>query len=74
MFTLPLYIVLEGIVVVFGTIQSVIVSCVGITTFAVAGLRVVPLTSALGLLLRGVIFRCLVAIAFFGGVHHVYII
>ena len=74
MFILRLHIVLEGIVVVFGTIQSVIVSCAGITTFAMAGLRTVPLTLALGLLLGGVILRCLVAIAFFRGVHHVYVV
>ena len=30
--------------------------------------------SMLGLLLGGVFLRCLVTIAFFGGVHHVYII
>ena len=74
MFILRLYIVLEGIEVVFGTIRSVIISCAGITTFAVAGLRAAPLTSALGLLLGGVILHCLVTIAFFGGVQHVYII
>ena len=74
MFTFPLYIMLEGIVVVFGTIRSVIISCAGITTFVVAGLTAAPLTLALGLLLGGVILRCLVAIAFFRGVHHVYVI
>ena len=74
LFVLRLYIVLEGIVVVFGTIRSVIISCADITTFAVAELRAAPLTSALGLLLGGVILRCLIAIAFFGCVHHVYII
>ena len=74
MFTLPLYIVLEGIVVVFGTIRSVITTCAGITTFVVAGLRAAPLTSVLGLLLGGVILRFLLAIGFFGGVHHIYII
>ena len=45
-----------------------------ITIFAMAGLRAAPLTSALGLLLGGVILRCPIAISFFGGVHHVYII
>ena len=65
---------LEGIVATFGTIRSVIISYAGITTFALAGLRVALLTSALGLLLGGVILCCLVAIGFFGGVHHVYII
>ena len=74
MFILPLEVWLEGIVVVFGTIRSVIVSCSGITTFAMAGLRAAPLMSALGLFLGGIILCCLVAIAFFGGVHHVYII
>ena len=74
MFILLLYIILEGIVVVFGTIRSVIVSCAGITTFAMAGLRAAPLTLALGLLLGGVILHCLFAIAFFGSLHHVYII
>ena len=33
-----------------------------------------PLTPALRLLLGGVILRCSIAIAFFWGVHHVYII
>ena len=74
MFILRLYIVLEGIVVVFGTIRSVIISCAGITTFAVAGLRAASLTPALGLLLGGVILRYLVAIAFFRGVHHIYVV
>ena len=35
---LPLEAWLEGIVFVFGTIRSVIVSCAGITAFAMAGL------------------------------------
>ena len=74
MFILPLEVWLEGIVVVFGTIRSVIASCVGIAAFAMAGLRAAPLTSVLGLLLGRIILRCLVAIPFFGGVHHVYVI
>ena len=74
MFVLRLCIMLEGIVVVFGTIRSVIISCASITALAMMGLRAASLTLALGLLLGGVILRCLVAIAFFGGVHHVYII
>src|SRR4051812_37467435 len=37
------------------------------------GLRAAPLTLMPGLLLGGVILRCLVAIAFFGGIHHIYI-
>ena len=65
---------LEGIVVVFSTIRSVIISCAGITTFALAGLRAALLTSALGLLLGGVILRYLVANAFIGCIHHVYIV
>ena len=36
---LPLEVWLEGIIVVFGTIRSVIVSCAGIAAFAMAGLR-----------------------------------
>ena len=72
MFILPLEVWLEGIIVVFGTIRSVIVSCVGIAAFAMAGLRAAPLTSLLGLLLGGIILRCLIAIPLFGGVHHVY--
>ena len=72
MFILPLEVWLEGIVVVFGTIWSVIVSCAGIAAFAMAGLRAVPLTLVLRLLLGGIILRCVIAIAFFGGVHHVY--
>ena len=74
MFVFQLYIVLEGIVVVFGAIRSVIISCASITALAVAGLRAVPLTSALGLLLGGVILRYLVAIAFIGCIPHVYVI
>ena len=73
MFILPLELWLEGIVIVFSTIQSVIVSCAGIAAFAMAGLRAAPLTSVLGLLLGGIILRCFIAIAFFGGVHHLYI-
>ena len=65
---------LEGIVVVFGTIRRVIISYAGITTFALAGLRAAPLTSALGLLLGGVIPHYLVTIAIFGCIHHVYVI
>ena len=65
---------LEGIVAIFGTIRSVIISCAGITTFSLAGLRAAPLTSVLGLLLGGVILHCLIAITFFGCVHHVYIV
>ena len=72
MFILPLEVWLEGIFVVLGTIRSVIVSCASIATFLMAGLRAAPLTSVLGLLLGGIILRCLVAIPFFGGVHHVY--
>ena len=58
---LPLEVWLEGIVVVFGTIRSVIVSCAGIAAFAVARLRAAPLTSVLGLLLGGIILCCLIA-------------
>ena len=65
---------LEGIIAIFGTIRSAIISSAGITTFALAGLRAATLTTVLGLLLGGVILRCLVAIAFFGCVHHVYIV
>ena len=64
----------EGIVFVFGTIHNVIISCAGIAAFAMAGLRAAPMTPVLRLLLEGIILRCLIAIAFFGGVHHVYII
>ena len=42
--------------------------------FALAGLRASPLTSALGLLLGGVILRSLLAIPCFRGVHHVYVV
>ena len=65
---------LEGIVFVFGTIRSVIVSCAGIAAFAMAGLRAAPMTPVLRLLLEGIILRCLIAITFFRGVHHLYII
>ena len=71
---LPLEAWLEGIVFVFGTICGVIVSCAGIAAFAMAGLRAALLTSVLGFLLGGIILRCLIAIPFFGGVHHVYVI
>ena len=73
MFVLWLYTVLEGNVV-FDAIRSVIMSSAGITAVAVVGLRAAPLMSELGLPLGGVILCCLIAIAFFGGVHHVYII
>ena len=56
----------------FGVLH--IISGAGITTFALAGLRAAPLTLALGLLLGGVILRRPVALAFFGCVHHVYVI
>src|SRR4051812_29788774 len=65
-------ILLEG--VFFGAIQGSIISRAGITVFALAGFRAAPLTPALRLLLGGVILRCSVAIAFFWGVHHVYVI
>ena len=65
---------LGGIVFVFGIIQSVIVSFTGIAIFAMRGLRAAPMTPVLILLLKGVILCCLITIAFFGGVHHVYII
>ena len=68
LFILPLYIMLEGIVVVFGAIRSVIISCASITALAMMGLRAASLTLALGLLLGGIILRRLIAIAFFGGV------
>ena len=61
-------------VVVFGTVRGVIISRAGITVFALVGFRAAPLTPALRLLLGGVILRCSIAIAFFWGVHHVYII
>ena len=70
---LPLEAWLEGIVFVFGTIRSIIVSCAGIAAFAVAGLRAASMMPVLRLLLEGIILRCLIAIAFFGGVHHIYI-
>ena len=66
------WILLEA--VVFGTVRGVVISCARITIFALAGLRAAPLTPALRLLPGGVILRCLIAIAFFGCVHHVYII
>ena len=65
---------LGGIVFVLGLIPSVIVSCAGIAIFAMARLRAAPMTPVLRLLLKGIILRCLVAIAFFGCVHHIYII
>ena len=63
---LPLEVWLEGIVFVFGTICSVIVSCAGIAASAMAGLRAAPMTPVLRLLLEGIILCCLIAIAFFG--------
>ena len=59
--------------VVFGTVRGVIISRAGITVF-LAGFRAAPLTPTLRLLLGGVILCCSIAIAFFWGVHHVYII
>ena len=61
------------VVVSSGVDWSVIFSCAVIAVFAMAELRVAPLTSVLELLLRGAILRCLVAIASFGCVHHVYV-
>ena len=58
----------------FGAIRGSIISRAGITVFALAGFRVAPLTPTLRLLLGGVILRCSIAIAFFWGVYHVYII
>src|SRR3954469_7363678 len=49
-------ILMEG--VFFGAIRSRIISCAGITVFALAGFRAAPLTSALGMFLRIVIPRC----------------
>ena len=46
---LPLEAWLEGIV--FGTLWSIIISCAGISVFAVARFRAAPLTLALGLFL-----------------------
>ena len=71
MFVLELYTVLEG--VVFGTVRRVVIFGAGITIFALAGLRAAPLTSALGLLLGGVILRCFFAILLWD-IHHVYVI
>ena len=71
-FVLLRWILLEGIV--FGTVRGVIVSGAGIAVLAVAGFRVAPLTLALRLFLEGVILRCSIAIPFFWGVHHVYVI
>ena len=59
-----------GAVVVFSGVVWTIINAI----FAMAGLRAAPPTPMLGLLLGGVILRCLIAIAFFGGIHHVYII
>ena len=65
---------LGGIVFVFGTIRIAIVSCAGIAIFSLAGLRAAPMMLVLRLLLRvGGVLHCLIAIAFFGGVHHIYI-
>ena len=59
-----------GAVVVFSRVAWTII----IVVLAMAGLRAAPLTLVPGLLLRGIILHRLIAIAFFGGVHHVYII
>ena len=60
------------VVVSSGVDWTVIFSCAVIAVFAMEGLRAAPLTSALGLLLGGVILRYPVAIAFIGCVHHIY--
>ena len=63
-----------GAVVVSSRVEwTVISSCAVIAVFVMAGLRAAPLTSVLELLLGGVILRCLVAIASFGCIHHVYV-
>ena len=58
-----------GAFVIFSGVAWTIV----IAVFAMAGLRAAPLTSALGLLLGGVILRFLVDIGFIGCVHHVHV-
>src|SRR3954466_6438690 len=60
--------------VFFGAIRSIIISRAGITVFALAGFRAAPLTPALRLFLGGVIPRRSIAISFFWGIHHVYVI
>ena len=62
-----------AVVVSSGVAWTIISSCAVIAVFALAGFRAAPLTSALGLLLGGVILRFLVAIGFVGGVHHVHV-
>ena len=62
-----------GAVIVSSRVDwTVISSCAVIVVFAMAGLRAVLLTLALGLL-GGGILRSLFAIALFGCIHHVYV-
>ena len=55
-----------------GVDWSVIFSCVVIVVFAEAGFGAGPMPMLYSLL-GGVILRCLFAIAFFGCIHHVYV-
>ena len=77
MFTIPWLILLHrwvhGVVVSFGVDRGIILSCAVVVVFTVAGFRAAP-SSLLWCLLEGIILRCIIAIAFFWCVHHIYII
>ena len=80
MFGVPWLVLLHhwvhGVVVSFGVDRGVILSCVVIAIFTVAGFKAAP-TSSLWFLLEGIILRCILpflVIVFFGCIHHVYIV
>ena len=67
---------LGRIVFVFGTIW-IVISCAGIAILTTAWFRAEPLTPAHQLLLRRLILDCIIfvlAIVFFGCIHHVNVI
>ena len=61
------------VIVSFGVNQGIILSCAVVAVFTVAGFREAP-TASLWWLIEGIILRCIITIAFFWRVHHVYIV
>ena len=76
-FLILLHCWVRGFFIVFGVVRSVIPSCAGIAVFTMASFGAAPLTSVLWLLLGRFVLTYilfLLAIAFFGGIHHVNVI
>ena len=62
---------------VFGTIRSVVVSCVGVAILAATWFRAAPLMPALWLCLRGAILHwvfLVIAAIIIWHIHHVYVV